>query len=261
MRSKHGHVVAGLIAVLFLGGYSALAQPAAGAGSQQTMLKIVQQGIEVPTYFILAGSLVAISLVIEHFLTVRRAGISPADQVKRAKQQIELRNFRECLDGVRKSRTFFAQVMTAALQHGRHGFEAMHETALEKSEELSGRMFRKAEYLNIIGNLGPLLGLLGTVWGMIRAFASLGAGGGQAGAGELASGISMALVNTLLGLGLAIVGIGFFGLCRNRIESLTVAATVEALDLLEYFRPAPAGGARAAAPAAAAPAAKKEVSA
>jgi biopolymer transport protein ExbB len=135
----------------------------------------------------------------------------------------------------------------------------MHEAALEKSGELSGRMYRKAEYLNIIGNLGPLLGLLGTVWGMIEAFGSLGAGGGQAGAGDLAGGISKALVNTLLGLALAIVGIGFFGVCRNRIESLTVTGTVAALDLLEYFRPAtavaprPAGATSAASPVKAAP--------
>jgi biopolymer transport protein ExbB len=120
----------------------------------------------------------------------------------------------------------------------------MHEAAQEKSGQLSGRMFRKAEYLNIIGNLGPLLGLLGTVWGMIEAFGELGASGGSGGA-QLAGGISKALVNTLLGLALAILGIGFFGVCRNRIESLTVAATVEVLDLLEYFRPAPtAPGAR-----------------
>ena len=68
-------------------------------------------------------------------------------------------------------------------------------------------------------------------------------GGGVAGtdAGGLATGISLALVNTLLGLGLAIVGLGFFGLCRNRVDSLTVQATVQVLDLLEYFRPTPAG--------------------
>ena len=111
--------------------------------------------------------------------------------------------------------------MTAALQHGRHGFDAMHEAATEKSGELSGRMFRKAEYLNILGNLGPLLGLLGTVWGMIEAFGELGAAGGGGGGGQLAAGISKALVNTLAGLGLAILGIGFFGVCRNRIEALT----------------------------------------
>lgn len=227
------------------------AVPAAWAQERQSLLRIMYEGIEVPTYFIVAGSIVVIALIVEHFIVVRRPGVAPLDQVKRAKEQIELRDFRGCLEDLRRSQTFFARVMTAALQHARHGFEAMHEAALEKSSELGGRMFRKAEYLNILGNLGPLLGLLGTVWGMIEAFGSLGAGGGQAGAGDLAGGISKALVNTLLGLALAIVGIGFFGVCRNRIEALTVAATVDVLDLLEYFRPAPAVTPRPAAPRAA----------
>ena len=248
MQRKIARVVAGTLVVGLATMASALAQGAAGS-QQQSLLSIIRQGIEVPSYFILIGSIVTFALIVEHFVTVRLASIAPADQIRRARLQIEGRSFRECVDTLKKSRTFFARVMTAALQHARHGFDAMHEAALEKSGELSGRMFRKAEYLNIIGNLGPLLGLLGTVWGMIEAFGSLGAGGGTAGAGELAGGISKALVNTLLGLALAIVGIGFFGLCRNRIESLTIAATVQSLDLLEYFRPAPAVARTAEAPA------------
>ena len=227
------------IALLGLGLYCA-AIPALAAGpaasEKRSFIQILKQGIEVPTYFIVAGSLVAVSLIVEHFLSVRRSSIFPVEQVKRAKEQIESRNFRECLEGLKKSTTFFAQIMAAALVNARYGFDAMHEAAIEKSGELSGRMFRKAEFLNILGNLGPLLGLLGTVVGMIKAFGSLGAGGGQAGAGELATGISEALVNTMLGLALAIVGLGFFGVCRNRIDSMATSATVEALDLLEYFR-------------------------
>ena len=227
----------------------ALAQPAGGSEQGTSILQIVWQGIEVPTYFIVAGSAVVVALVVEHFLTVRGAAIAPPEQVRKAKSLIEARDFRGCLERMKKSSTFFAQVMTASLMHARHGFEAMHEAGVEKAGELSGRMFRKAEYLNILGNLGPLLGLLGTVWGMIEAFGELGAAGGQASAGQLAAGISKALVTTLLGLALAIVGLGFFGLCRNRIDSLTVSATVDALDLLEYFRtPGAARAAEAAAP-------------
>jgi biopolymer transport protein ExbB len=208
------------------------------AAEHQSLLQIFIQGIELPTYFIILGSVVVIALIIEHFLTIRRSRIAPPEQVRRIRVQIEARDIRGAVERAKKSSTFFALTMAAAMQHARHGFDAMHEAAIEKSSELSGRMFRKAEYLNIIGNLGPLLGLLGTVWGMIEAFGALGAAGG-AGGGGLAMGISKALVNTLAGLALAIVGIGFFGLCRNRIESLTVAATVDVLDLLEYFRPAP----------------------
>ena len=235
-------LMAGLMLAFVAAAAWAQAMGPAPTGSR-SMWQVVARGIEWPAWFILAGSLVTIALIVEHFIAVRPVTIAPPEQVRKAKQSIERRNFRECLERTRKSSTFFARVMTAALQHARHGFDAMHEAALEKSGELSGQMFRKVEYMNIIGNLGPLMGLLGTVYGMIIAFNALGQGGGVAGtdAGGLATGISLALVNTLLGLGLATIGLGFFGLCRNRVDSLTVQATVQVLDLLEYFRPVPTG--------------------
>ena len=75
---------------------------------------------------------------------------------------------------------------------------------------------------------------------MIIAFAALAADGGEASAdsGKLAKGISLALINTLLGLGLAIIGLGFYGWCRARVDQMTVAASAHVFDLLEYFRPA-----------------------
>lgn len=231
----------------------ARAQDGATVLKTQSLWAIFYQGLEWPAFFILAGSVALFAIITEHFLTIRAAAILPAEQLKSVKSQIERRQYQECLEATRKSNTFFARVMAAALGHARHGFDAMHEAAMEKSSQLSGQMFRKVEYMNLLGNLGPLLGLLGTVYGMILAFGELGQGGGEAStnAGNLARGISLALVNTLLGLMLAVVGLGFFGVCRNRVDGMTVAATVQALDLLEYFRPA--AQAAASPPSAAAP--------
>ncbi len=252
---KFSRRLVSLLGTLAAGAGVALAQGHAAGTGQQSLLKMIITGFEWPAFFIMAGSIVAISLIVEHFVTVRRSTIGPSDQIKKAKALIESRDFRGCLDMLQKSRTYFARVMTASLQHARHGFDAMHDAAVEKAGELSGRMFRKVEYLNIIGNLGPLMGLLGTVLGMIYAFQGLsaGGGGGDASAGQLAQGISLALVNTLLGLSLAVAGIGFFGVCRNRIDSLTVEATVETLDLLEFFRPGASSRSSTAAPAGAEP--------
>jgi biopolymer transport protein ExbB len=231
------------IALLAFGAAEALAQDAAGAGTK-SLWSIFWAGLHWPAFFILAGSVAMIALIVEHFITIRRVNIAPPEQIRRAKQLIELRKFRECYDTCNRSHTMFAVVMSAALLHARHGFEAMHEAAVEKAAQISGRMFRKVEYMNILGNLGPLMGLLGTVLGMIVSFANLGV---SADGSQLAEGISIALVNTLLGLALAIVGLGFYGWCRNRIDGLSVEATVAVLDLLEYFRPVPVGGQRPAA--------------
>lgn len=253
MLNAHGrrgrHRVIVLSALLAIGApvVVALAQSAdAAAPVRQSFFGIVWQGMEWPSYLIVAGSIATIALIVEHFITTRRMTVVPPAQVKSARHLIEVRKFRECVDAMKNSNTFFARVMSAALQHARHGFDAMHAAAIEKSHEMSGRLFRKVEYLNIMGNLGPLMGLLGTVLGMIDAFAGLGETGGAPNASRLSHGISLALVNTLLGLALAIVGMFFFGVCRNRVDSLTVEATYEVLDLLEYFRPA---GTTAAQPA------------
>lgn len=235
----------------------------AGETATQSLWTIVWAGMSWPAFFIIAGSIALIALIVEHFITTRQVTIAPPTQLTTARQLIEKRQFRECVEHLRKSQTFFARSMSAALEHARHGFDAMHEAAVEKSSQLSSQMFRKVEYMNILGNLGPLMGLLGTVLGMIFAFGELGAGGDAgAGAGGLARGISLALVNTLLGLMLAIIGLGFYGVCRNRVDSLTIQATVEVLNLLEYFRPvpqSPAPATTAKAPVAVAAAAPRPI--
>jgi biopolymer transport protein ExbB len=143
------------------------------------MWEIILAGVEWPTYFIVAGSFAAIALIVEHFIVIRKAAIAPASQVKQTRELIESRDFRGCMQLLRESKTYFARTMTSALSHARHGFDAMHDAAIEKSGELSGGMFRKVEYLSILGNLGPLMGLLGTVLGMIHAFGAMGSTGGD----------------------------------------------------------------------------------
>ncbi len=73
-------------------------QAQSGGSGVKSMLSIIRHGMEWPAYFILMGSLVTISLIVEHFVTVRRVTIMPAEQIKKAKTLIEGRNFRDCLD-------------------------------------------------------------------------------------------------------------------------------------------------------------------
>jgi biopolymer transport protein ExbB len=96
------------------------------------------------------------------------------------------------------------------------------------------------EPLNVIGNLGPLIGLAGTVWGMILAFNSLGETAGQAGPTDLSLGISKALFHTLLGLCLAIPCLLTFGLYRSVVDrhcTRGVAIASDVIDRLSEPRP------------------------
>ena len=226
------------------------------AREEVSFLTIIWDGAEWPGIFIALMSLASLTIIIEHFWTIRRLAIVPDSEVDAAREMIENRRFKECIEYIRNRESMFSDLLAAGLRHGRHGFDAMHEAVEERAGAWSSRLFRKVEYLNIIGNLGPLMGLLGTVLGMIEAFAAMKATHGAYKPEDLAGGISLALVNTFLGLAVAIVSLGFFGICRNRVDALTVAAHAGVVDLLEYFRP---GAANTTAPAqqAAKPDAKK----
>jgi biopolymer transport protein ExbB len=109
----------------------------------------------------------------------------------------------------------------------------MREAAELAASEESARWFRKIDMLSVIGNLGPLVGLAGTVWGMILAFTSLGETGGQAGPAQLSLGISKALFHTLLGLCLAIPCLLAYGWYRGVVDRLCTRAIVSASEVIE----------------------------
>ncbi len=235
-----------VITILLFTPLAALAADGDGGGGK-SFLRILIDGAEWPGFFIALMSIAAVTIIIEHFMTIRRATMAPPDEIEATRRLIEERKFKECVEHVRNGKSMFGDILTAGLRHGRRGFDAMHEAAEERASAWTSRLFRRVEYLHIIGNLSPLMGLLGTVLGMIEAFSAMQQAHGAYKPENLAGGISLALVNTFLGLAVAIIALGFFGVCRNRVDAQTVAAHAAALDILEYFRPGGAAAANASA--------------
>ena len=106
-------------------------------------------------------------------------------------------------------------------------------------------MEHRTTYLATVGTLGPMIGLVGTVYGMILSFQVIATAGSSPQASQLAAGISTALFATLEGIALAIPAISFYALFRNRIARLSLEVEVAAESLLEQFVP----GVRAPHPA------------
>ena len=104
------------------------------------------------------------------------------------------------------------------------GWTAVEKALEEATAEQSARLLRRVEYLSVIGNIAPMVGLLGTVTGMIFAFQRVASTQGAAGAGELAEGIYQALVTTVGGLIVAIPSLGLFAIFRNRVDQLVAEA-------------------------------------
>ena len=226
------------------------AAPSSGASIVMGLWPLFTQSFDAFTIVLLAGSVAAVAIIVRNLLDVRSGVIAPRGALDRVLDLSKHRRWPELEHAVADDRSFIGQVLGPALGARASGREAMHEAANMGASEAHAHWSRRVEPLAIIGNLAPLVGLAGTVWGMILAFASLSAAGGRASPTELSLGISKALMHTLLGLVLAIPALAFVALFRARIERATgraVAACSTVIDRVAADDARPATDANAGA--------------
>lgn len=166
------------------------------------------------------------ALVIRLFMEFRMTEAVPPPLVEKLDVAIKDRKFQEAYDACRDNDSFLARVVrtgVANLPNGRaEAKEAMHNV----TEEIVTGMEARISYLAIIGTLGPMIGLVGTIWGMIMSFQVIATTqGAQAKPAEIAEGISTALFITLEGVSLAVPAIYFHALFRNRIAKMAMETT------------------------------------
>ncbi len=215
----------------------ALAQPPAAPVG---IWPLFTQSFDMFTIVLLAGSVTAGAYIFRAVVEIRPAAILPRSRVRSLNDLIRNQRFGELKSFVEQDGSFPSRVLRAAIEQGGTR-DSMREAAELTASELVAGWFRRIEPLNVIGNLGPLIGLAGTVWGMILAFTSLGQSGGQAGPADLSLGISKALFHTLLGLCLAVPCLVVFGFYRSIVDRHCTRAMVVSAEMVEKL---PAGPAR-----------------
>ncbi len=193
-------------------------------------------------WLLLALSLVNIGLIGQLFMTNRRVAILPDPLAKRLRGLVENGRYREAMDLADKEPSDFGRIVRISLGQAPFGFAAMFRALEQASEEVATDRLRRVEFLNILGQVSPMIGLFGTVYGMIVAFRSIAESGGNADPVLLAGGIGTALVTTFWGLLVAIPALAAYATIRNRIDSLATEASLEAQSLIERFRPKPRSG-------------------
>ncbi|MBA4028949.1 MAG: hypothetical protein C0475_07420 [Planctomyces sp.] len=251
---------AALIAVVgLLGGVTALAPAGAarvgapaGPGSAgaagggpvpQTVWDLFVQSMDLFTWALLVGSVATVGLIFRAAIETRRGVILPAASGGTIRRLIDERKWDELRGFVRRDGSFASEVVRAAMgtpERGPRDRAGARDAADLAASALCARWFRSIEPLNVLGNLGPLIGLAGTTYGMVLAFTSLGAASGQASPAALSVGIAKALFHTLLGLLLAIPSLMAYGLFRQRVDRLCNDALVMGAELVEMLPdPAP----------------------
>jgi biopolymer transport protein ExbB len=217
-----------------------------------SIVHLFRQSIGVVSITIILLSVISVTLIIQGFIKCRREVFMPAASTNTIRDLITQKHFKELVEFTDADGSFISRALNAALKRAPH-YNAMKEAMETTLGEQTAEQFRRIEYLNIIGNLGPLLGLLGTVIGMIDAFSALHAAEGQANPADLALGISEALINTMLGLMLAVPCLAAFGILRTMVDRLTVQGALESEELLLLIKPVEARPAAAVARAGAVP--------
>lgn len=182
-------------------------------------------------------SIAVVALIIQFSLEIRRVNLLPELTVAQVKTMFDERRFREALEFCQNDPSFVAAVIRAGLMEAANGYAAMEKSMIEAAEERAARLFRKVELLNLLGNISPMLGLFGTVYGMMVVFSVIANKGGMAQAADLGAGIMVKLFCTFMGLVGAIPALTAYSLLKSKVDQLSIEATMVASELLSNFKP------------------------
>ncbi len=185
-------------------------------------------------------SFTLVALFVMNLLTARRENVVPSTLIAEFQQHLQANQMQQAYDLARNDESFLGHVLAAGLAKISSGYNQAIEAMQEVGEEENMRLEHRLSYLALIGTLSPMIGLLGTVDGMISSFklianTATGAPDPQA----LAQGISTALFTTFIGLVLAIPALAAYNLLRNRVSRLVLEVGIVSENLMSGFQNKP----------------------
>lgn len=195
-----------------------------GIVKQRTFWDTLKAG-GVTGVIIILLSFVAVGFMIEHSLSIRKSRLMPDDEIDELQRLIAQGNITGAIEYCNQPErnSLASEVILAGLeryQASEFGFAEYKSAVEEAGEESTARLYRKIDVLSVLGAIAPMLGLFGTVDGMMEAFNVMASTGGAAKPADLADSISKALVTTWLGLIVAIPSMAAYSYFRNKIDSL-----------------------------------------
>ena len=222
---------------------------ASDAESQSGFMSIVLSGgvVGMTILLVLVGLSIATAyLLFDQVMTLRRKEILPDGVSDAVRQSLLTGRPAEADAACRRTPSVLSVVLLSGLSELDFGWREVEKAVEDSLAQQSARLMRRIEYLSVIGNIAPMVGLLGTVTGMIFAFQQVASTRGAAGAGDLAEGIYQALVTTVGGLIVAIPSLAIYAVCRNRVDSLIAEVAYQSQHALAPIKRRPSGRTRAA---------------
>ena len=210
------------------------------AGAQESFLSWMfhsSGAVRLVSLVIAAMSFYLFALVIWMALHYRTPIAVPRALVRELQELLDQKKYSEAYHRLIADQSLLARILAAGVRKLPAGLPLAQRALELANEDATMEMEHRTTYLATVGTLGPMIGLVGTVYGMIMAFRVIASEGSSPQASQLAEGISTALIATLLGIAISIPAIYFYSMFRNRIARLSLEVAMAAEPLLEQFVP------------------------
>jgi len=180
-----------------------------------------------------ALSVAGTHLIVDSFLKIKESRIIPDELTSGIREALDANDLGKAKSLCAEEPGALTHILSAGFANLGNGAEDAVTIAADLESE---KLMQRVNYLNVVGNLAPMLGLLGTVQGMIMAFATLGTEAGAAKNAMLATNISQALYTTAAGLVIAVPALGFYSFFRNRAAKIILNMEALTMELMKKVR-------------------------
>ena len=182
--------------------------------------------------FILALSIYFVATVIRLFIELRPEVAMPTQEVAQCEQLLQARDYQGLYDFASKCDSLYGRLVSVGIAELPSGLTEAREVMDRNADAETVDMERKISMLAVLGTLGPMIGLVGTLKGMISSFSVIALSDVQLKASEVAGGISEALLLTFEGVALSVPAIYFFAVFKNRVAKISVDTLLAADELV-----------------------------
>lgn len=204
------------------------------AAAESTMIDLFKAGGFVG-YFITLVSIGCLGLAIEHIVNIKRDKLIPPAIVAELEALVDNGQYEDAIALCNANPSFFTNIIGPALSKVNEGFDVMSAAMSEAGEEQSAKLNQKVSWLSLLGSIAPMLGLTGTVTGMIAAFSIIKTKLSPSPA-DLAKGVEEALVTTAMGLFVAIPTLTVYFIFKNKVAMYTMEVGMLCGEFLDKFR-------------------------
>ena len=202
--------------------------------SELTLWLMIQNGGAI-LWVIMGLSVITVIMAIYFFFTVTPNREIPPNFVKRAMSQIRSGDLRGAYQMCENRDELVVNVLRAGLKVSGHDRYVIQEAMESEGERGATALWQKISYLNNIGVVAPLLGLLGTVWGMIGAFGHIALDDAQVRGISMALAVSQAMITTAAGLMLAIPAMVVYFYLRGRVIKIIAQVEAQSSEMVELL--------------------------